>query len=86
MAYVFLGNLTSLDLLKPPSFSSESLLLLAIPISAILLGQLLFKNALRKITPKASFIEKFSAYQSAFIIRWGCVEGACFIILFMIPD
>lgn len=86
MAYVLLGDLTSLNLLKPPSFSSESLLLLAIPISAILMGQFLFKKTLRKINPKASFDEKFSAYQSASITRWACVEGVCFIILFMLPD
>ena len=86
MAYVFMGNFGESNSFQLPHLDGESLTFFALPIASILIGQLVFHNALKRIDSRATFEDKFAAYQSASIIRWASVEGAAFIILFVMPE
>jgi hypothetical protein len=57
-----------------------------IPFFAILLSNFLFKSFLKKVDQDLSFEEKLPTYQTASVIRWGILEGAAFIILFLKPE
>lgn len=86
IAYVLLGNVTSIENFKLPNLNSESLIYLSILILLLFLSNLLFKSQLKKIDPKDTFEEKFPTYQNASIMRWALVEGAALLVLFLMPD
>ncbi|MBD1260099.1 MFS transporter [Maribacter polysiphoniae] len=85
LAYLYIGNLTSLDFLKFPELDTEVMVYLCIPFAAIFLGNFLFRSQLDKIDHKKSLEEKIPFYQGASLVRWAILEGAALIILFLKP-
>ena len=76
LAYIVLGQITSLDALKLPTIDNDSIVYLLIPFAAFSVSNLLFKMQLKKVNPKASVEENLPVYQTASIIRWAILEGA----------
>ncbi|MEX0313486.1 MAG: MFS transporter, partial [Allomuricauda sp.] len=56
---------------------------LLIPISAVVLGNFLYKQQLKNTDSGLKPEEKIGIYQTASLIRWAMLEGAAFIILFL---
>ncbi len=83
LAYFVIGNLHSLNFLKIPKIDSSSLIYLMIPISAIFLGNFLYKQQLKSVDKRLKLEERIGLYQTASLIRWAILEGAAFIILFL---
>lgn len=86
LAYIFIGNLSSLEWFKLPILNGDSLVYLTILIMAYILSSFLYKGALKKINPRLLLEEKIAPYQTASIIRWAIIEGGAFIILFIKLD
>lgn len=84
-AYFFVGKIT-MDSLKIQSVDSSDYIYFAIPILAFLLSNFLFKSQLKQANPKLKPEDNLGVYQTASIIRWGILEGAAFLILFMKED
>ncbi|PHQ61548.1 MAG: MFS transporter [Maribacter sp.] len=83
LAYFILGDLQTLDFLKISKIESSTFIYLLIPISAIFLGNLLYKQQLKKVGNNLTLEEKIAPYQTASLIRWAMLEGAAFFILFV---
>ncbi|NRD23931.1 MFS transporter [Winogradskyella litoriviva] len=86
VAYIILGNLTSVENFNLPKIDTSSIIYLMIPIMAIILSNLLYNNQLKKVDTKLKLEEKIPFYQTASIIRLAILEGAAFLILFLKPD
>ncbi|RIV49703.1 MFS transporter [Flagellimonas taeanensis] len=86
MAYFFLGDLGSRDFLKIPETDATTFLYVLIPMAAIFVGQLMYRQQLQKVDTKLPLEEKLATYQTALIIRWALIEGAAFLILFLKPE
>lgn len=84
--YIFMGNLTHPETLKMPVIDSTSMVYLAIPIIAFLMGNFLYKSQIKKGTSESSLNEKFMMYQTASITRWAIIEGLTLVLLFLKPD
>ena len=56
-----------------------------IPAIAYVFGNILFRNTLKKIDRENSTDEKLAMYQTASIMRWAVIEGACFAIVVLKP-
>jgi hypothetical protein len=82
VAYLFVGEF-SVEKLKNYSLNNEELIYALIPIVAIVVSTILFKNQLKQIDPKLTIEEKTPFYQSASIVRWAILEGAAFVVLFV---
>lgn len=83
MAYIILGQITSLEALKLPVLDNESFVYLSFPIAAFLASFGLFKSQLKKANPKASVEENLPVYQTASIVRWAILEGAALLLLIL---
>lgn len=83
MAYIIIGQITSLDALKLPEMDNDSIIYLLIPFMAFSVSNVLFKMQLKKANPKASLEENLPVYQTASIMRWAILEGAAFILLIL---
>jgi hypothetical protein len=83
LAYIVLGQITSLDALKLPTIDNDSIVYLLIPFAAFSVSNLLFKMQLKKVNPKASVEENLPVYQTASIIRWAILEGAALVLLIL---
>lgn len=87
IAYYFLADINSLDeLLTLPKIDSASIYIGILPITAYVLGNILFRTAVKKIDKKLSIEESLGAYQTASLIRWAIIEGAAFLIIFNNPN
>ena len=82
LAYFIVGGLQSLDFIKIPKIDSSTFIFLLIPVSAIFLGNFLYKQQLRNIDGSLAIEKKIGIYQTASLIRWAIIEGAAFFILF----
>ena len=85
IAYLIIGDLSTLENLNIP-MDSSSIIYLLIPISAFILSNFLYKSQIKNIDSKMKLEEKIPTYQTASIIRLAVLEGAAFLILFLIPD
>jgi hypothetical protein len=85
ITYFMLGDFSN-KTLKIPTLDSSSIIYAAIPFLAILLSNFLFKSFLKKTDQNLSLEEKLPTYQTACVIRWGILEGAAFILLFLKPE
>ena len=83
MAYIILGQITSLEALKLPEIDNASLVYLLIPFAAFSVSNVLFKLQLKKVNPKVSIEENLPVYQTACIMRWAILEGAAFMLLIL---
>ncbi|MBF4494317.1 MFS transporter [Flavobacterium sp. JLP] len=85
ITYFMLGEFSN-ETLKIPVLDSSSIVYAIIPFIAILLSNFLFKSFLKKVDQDLTLEEKLPTYQTASVIRWGILEGAAFIILFLKPE
>lgn len=84
-AYIFVGNI-SMETLKIPTIDASSMIYLLVPIAAVAMSNFLFKSQLKQVDTNLKLENNFAIYQSASIVRWAILEGAAFVILFIIPD
>ena len=83
MAYIIIGQITSLEALKLPVIDNDSFVYLSFPITAFLASFGLFKFQLKKVNPKLTLEENLPVYQTACIMRWAIIEGAAFMLLIL---
>ena len=83
LAYFIIGDFENILNLE---IDEASLVYSFIPAVAYVLSNFVFKNTLNKIKEGDSDNEKFAIYQTASIIKWAILEGACFLILVLKPD
>ncbi|WP_428741315.1 MFS transporter [Tenacibaculum sp.] len=83
LGYTILGDFATIFNMV---IDNSSLLYAFIPAIAYVFGNFMFKNMLQKIQKDAPIEEKFAVYQSASIVRWAILEGACFAIMVLKPD
>ena len=82
LAYFFLGDFKNIFNLE---IDNSDLPYSFIPAIAYVFGNILFRNTLKKIDRDNTPDEKLAIYQTASIMRWAVLEGACFAILFLKP-
>lgn len=82
LAYFFIGDLQSLNFLNFDEIDSSNFIFLLIPVAAIVLGNYLYKDMMRKVDETLKNEEKIGTYQTASLVRWAILEGAAFFILF----
>jgi len=85
IAYILVGNVTSINFNLPPLSQSNSVYVL-IPIVAYILSNFMFKKQLKNIDRTLKPEANMAAYQTASLIRWAILEGAAFIILLKNKD
>ena len=78
LAYFFVGDLQSLKFLNLPNLDATTFIYLLIPVAAIFLGNLLFRQQLQNVDKNLNLEDQLGAYQTASIIRWALLEGAAF--------
>ena len=83
LAYFLIGDFENILNIQ---IDNASLIYSFIPALAYVLSNFVFRNALNKITKDSTNDEKFAIYQTASIIKWAILEGACFLILLLKPD
>ncbi|RNC88514.1 MAG: MFS transporter [Allomuricauda sp.] len=83
LAYFLIGDLQNLDFLHMPETDTTLYLFLLIPIAAVFLGNMLYKQQLKNGERDQPLENKIGIYQTASLIRWAMVEGAAFLILFL---
>ncbi|MGG6229271.1 MFS transporter [Tenacibaculum sp. SDUM215027] len=83
LAFTILGDF---KIMFDMVIDNSSLMYAFIPAIAYVASNFMFKNMLRKVQKDASNEEKFAIYQTASIVRWAIIEGACFLILILKPD
>ena len=83
LAYFTAGTFSNLNI---PKFNLENIKYLLIPVVAYLLGNFLFRNSIKNIDKNLKLQEKFAKYQSASLIRWAVIEGACFLLMFTLVE
>ena len=86
LAYIFIGDLTSMDNLKIPILDTSFLIYLTIPVGAIFLGDYLYKLQIQKSDASTPLEQKMTTYQTASIIRLAILEAAAFVLLIIRPD
>jgi len=84
--YFLIGDIQSMDFLKLPKITSSTFIYLLIPLAAIILGNILFKQQLGNVQSNLTLEEKLGPYQTASLIRWSLLEGAAFFIVFIKKD
>src|ERR1044071_6745914 len=82
LLYVLAGDL-SLEKLDWSDADVTSAALALVPIAAVLVANLLFRSQMKKTDPQAGTESNMAVYQAASIIRWGVLEGAAFLLLFI---
>lgn len=86
LAYIFIGDLQTLRFLELPKLNATAIPFLLIPVAAIFIGNLLYRQQLKNSDPALKPEEKVALYQTASLIRWALLEGAAFVILFIKPE
>lgn len=82
--YIILGDFTSI--LNIPQLDSISIIYLVITGSAVFSSSYLYKSQVKNVDEKLTLEERIPNYQTATIIRLAMLEGAAFVILFLIPQ
>ena len=83
IAYFIMGDFENIFSLV---IDTPSLPYAFIPAIAYVFSNFMFRNMLQKVQRDFTVEEKFAVYQSASIVRWAIIEGACFLILVLKPD
>ncbi|MEO0571229.1 MAG: MFS transporter [Bacteroidota bacterium] len=83
LAYVIVGDLQTMEFLNIPKVGTTLFVFLVIPVGAIFLGNLLYKQQLRSVDKNLTLNDKTGGYQTASVIRWALIEGTAFFILFI---
>ena len=85
MAYIFIGDLTSINFNLPP-LSQSNIIFVLIPVVAYILSNFMFKTQLKNADRKLKPEDNMAVYQTASLIRWAILEGAAFLILVLNKD
>lgn len=85
MAYIFVGDVTSINFNMPP-LSLSNIAYVLIPIIAYIVSNFMFKTQLKSADRTLKPEDNMAVYQTASIIRWAILEGAAFLILFLNKD
>ncbi|KAA5827474.1 MFS transporter [Algibacter amylolyticus] len=85
MAYIFIGDLASINL-NMPEISQSNILFVLIPVIAYVFSNFMYKTQLKNANNKQKLEDNMAVYQTASIIRWAILEGSAFIILVMSKD
>lgn len=85
MAYILVGNVTSINFNMPP-LNQSNIIFVLIPVVAYILSNFMFKTQLKNIDRTLKPEDNMAAYQTASLIRWAILEGAAFIILVLNKD
>ncbi|XMO87963.1 MFS transporter [Algibacter sp. AS12] len=85
MAYIFIGDLASINL-NMPEISQSNILFVLIPVIAYVFSNFMFKTQLKNADNKLKLEDNMAVYQTASIIRWAILEGSAFLILVMSKD
>ena len=84
--YVILGGSLIEGDLQLPEINESNAIFLAFPIFGFVMSNVMFRVQLKAIKPELSIEEKMPILQTACIIRWALIEGACFAILIIQPE
>jgi hypothetical protein len=85
-AYFFVLDKSVLVDFKIPVIDSNSIIFALLPVVAIILSNIMFKNMISKIDSNLSDEAKINIFQTSSIIRWAILEGVAFVLLFLKPD
>ena len=85
MAYVFVGDVTTISFNMPP-LSQSNIVYVLIPIIAYIFSNFMFKTQLKAADKTLKLEANMAVYQTASIVRWAILEGAAFLILFLNKD
>ncbi|MDN3664982.1 MFS transporter [Algibacter miyuki] len=85
MAYVFVGDVTTISFNMPP-LSQSNIVYVLIPVIAYIFSNFMFKTQLKAADKTLKPEANMAVYQTASIVRWAILEGAAFLILFLNKD
>ncbi|WP_405294552.1 MFS transporter [Algibacter sp. Ld11] len=85
MAYIFIGDVTSISF-NMPALSQSNIVYVLIPIIAYIFSNFMFKTQLKAADKTLKPEANMAVYQTASIVRWAILEGAAFLILFLNKD
>jgi hypothetical protein len=85
MAYIFVGDITSINFNMPP-LSQSNIVYVLIPVIAYVFSNFMFKTQLKAADKTLKPEDNMAVYQTASIVRWAILEGAAFLILFLNKD
>ena len=85
MAYVFVGDVTTISFNMPP-LSQSNIVYVLIPVIAYIFSNFMFKTQLKAADKTLKLEANMAVYQTASIVRWAILEGAAFLILFLNKD
>lgn len=85
MAYIFVGDVTSISFNMPP-LSQSNIVYVLIPVIAYVFSNFMFKTQLKAADETLKPEDNMAVYQTASIVRWAILEGAAFLILFLNKD
>lgn len=54
---------------------------LLLPVVAIGLSEILYKNNMKQLETKSSVDERTAVYQSASVVRWAILEGSALVVI-----
>lgn len=86
IAYILIGNITSMDNIKLPNLNISSSIYILIPFLAIYMSHFMYQSQIKNVDVTLKIEEKIPFYQTATIIRLAILEGAAFFILVIKPD
>ena len=85
MAYIFIGDVTSISF-NMPALSQSNIIYVLIPIIAYIFSNFMFKTQLKAADKTLKPEANMAVYQTASIVRWAILEGAAFLILLLNKD
>ena len=83
LIYFLIGDLQHLDFLNVPEVDTTTYIFLFIPVAAIFLGKMLYRQLIKTADKKLPLESHVGVYQTALLIRWGMLEGAALLLLFL---
>jgi hypothetical protein len=86
MAYIIVGKLYSLDFLNFPELNNTALYVILGAVAAVVISNLIYKQQLKQVPKSATYQEQFVVYQTATIMRLAILEGAAFLLLFLVQE
>lgn len=73
----------AIDFEKIFRLSEEELPYLFIPVAAIILSELLYRNTMKQLDSKTDEDSRAGVYQTASLIRWAILEGAAMVCILL---
>ena len=73
----------AIDFEKIFRLAEEELPWLFLPVAAITLSELLYRNTMKQLETKTDEDERIAVYQTASLIRWAILEGAAMVCILL---